>query len=134
MEFWNDFDGSTFFNQIFTTTISIGAIELFRITIDNSRPTIILEFDIHELPDAPPARWKKTPFNTCRIGLNCGEIENLSIKNIPTKEKLNITITKKEKIFTINASNCNSLIEFTTKFPLLCGPSVYWNSIVPQVN
>lgn len=128
MKFWNDFDGSTFFNQIFTTPISIGTIELFNITIDNSRPTIILEFDIEQLPDSPPAKWKKTHFNTCRIGLNCGDISNLLIKNIPTKGKLNISITKNENLFTINASNQNSLIEFTTKFPLLCGPSVYLNS------
>jgi hypothetical protein len=134
MEFWNNFDGSTFFNQIFTTPISIGAIELFNITIDNSRPTTILEFGINELPDAPPAKWKKTPFNTCRIGLNCGEIGNLSIKIIPTKEKLNITITKIENLFTINASNSDSLIKFTTKFPLLCGPSVYLNSVESEAN
>ncbi|RON53858.1 Imm50 family immunity protein [Pseudomonas frederiksbergensis] len=128
MKFWNDFDGSTFFNQIFTTSISIGTIELFNITIDNNRPTIILEFDIEQLPDSPPAKWKKTQFNTCRIGLNCGDISNLLIKNIPTKGKLNISITKNENLFTINASNKNSLIEFKTKFPLLCGPSVYLNS------
>lgn len=127
MEFWNDIDGSTFFNQIFTTPIAIGTIELFALNIDNSRPMIIMEFDIEELPDAPPTKWKKTHFNTCRIGLNCGDIKNALIKNIPTTEKLNITITKKENIFTIQASNKNSMIEFTTKSPLLCGPSVYLN-------
>ncbi|MCU1752884.1 immunity 50 family protein [Pseudomonas sp. 6D_7.1_Bac1] len=127
MKFWNDIDGSTFFNQVFTTSVAIGPVELFTVNIDNSRPTIILEFDIEELPDAPPAKWKKAAFNTCRIGLNCGGVSNLTIKNIPTKEKLNITITQKENLFTIHASNNNSLIEFTTKFPLLCGPSVYMN-------
>lgn len=127
MEFWNDIDGSTFFNQIFTTPIAIGTIELFALNIDNSRPMIIMEFDIEELPDAPPTKWKKTHFNTCRIGLNCGDIKNALIKNIPTTEKLNITITKKENIFTIQASNKNSMIELTTKSPLLCGPSVYLN-------
>lgn len=127
MKFWNDIDGSTFFNQIFTTPIAIDTIELFTLNINNSRPTIILEFDIEEFPDATPAKWKKANFNTCRIGLNCGDIRNLSIKNIPTTEKLNITITKNETDFTIHASNTSSLIEFTTKFPLLCGPSVYMN-------
>ncbi|MET0847462.1 MAG: Imm50 family immunity protein [Pseudomonas sp.] len=127
MKFWNDLDGSTFFNQVFTTPIAINMIELFTISIDNNRPTIIIEFDICELPDAPPTKWKKSEFNTCRIGLNCGGISDLKINNIPTKEKLNITITKKENLFIVHASNKDSLIEFTTKFPLLCGPSVYMN-------
>ncbi|MGG7553688.1 Imm50 family immunity protein [Pseudomonas sp. ES3] len=127
MKFWNDLDGSTFFNQVFTTPIAINTIELFTVSIDNSRPTIILEFDISELPDAPPTKWKRSEFNTCRIGLNCGGIGDLKINNIPTKEKLNISIIKKENIFMINASNKDSSIQFTTKFPLLCGPSVYMN-------
>ncbi|TBN32525.1 Imm50 family immunity protein [Pseudomonas sp. BGI-2] len=127
MKFWNDLDGSTFFNQVFTTSIDINTIELFTLSIDNSRPTIIMEFDIFELPDRPPTKWKISEFNTCRIGLNCGGISDLKIFNIPTKEKLNISITKKEDLFTVHASNRESLIEFTTKFPLLCGPSVYLN-------
>jgi hypothetical protein len=127
MKFWNDLDGSTFFNQVFTTPIAINTIELFTVSIDNSRPTIILEFDISELPDAPPTKWKRSEFNTCRIGLNCGGIGDLKINNIPTKEKLNISIIKKENIFMVNASNKDSSIQFTTKFPLLCGPSVYMN-------
>lgn len=52
MKFWNDIDGSTFFNQVYNTPVAIGTIELFTISIDNSRPTIILEFDIEELPDS----------------------------------------------------------------------------------
>ncbi|MGE8483427.1 MULTISPECIES: Imm50 family immunity protein [Pseudomonas] len=127
MKFWNDLDGSTFFNQVFTTPIAINTIELFTVSIDNSRPTIIMEFDISELPDAPPTKWKRSEFNTCRIGLNCGGIGDLKINNIPTKEKLNISITQKENLFMVNASNKDSLIQFTTKFPLLCGPSVYMN-------
>ncbi|MHC8380130.1 Imm50 family immunity protein [Pseudomonas sp. LB3P14] len=128
MKFWNDIDGSTFFNQVFNTPVAIGTIELFTISIDNSRPTIILEFDIEELPDSPPIKWKKSEYNTCRIGLNCGGVNNLMIKNIPTKEKLNITITKQENTYRIHASNSSASIEFTTKFPLLCGPSVYMNN------
>jgi hypothetical protein len=128
MKFWNDLDGSTFFNQIFTTSVEIDTIDLFTINIDNNRPTIIFEFDIKQLPDAPPPKWKRSDYNTCRIGLNCHGISDLTIKNIPTKEKLNITITNKENIFTIHASNTSSLIEFKTNSPLLCGPSVYMRS------
>lgn len=132
MKFWNDLDGSTFFNQVFTTPVAISTIELFTVNIDNSRPTITLEFDISEFPDAPPIKWKRSEFNTCRIGLNCGGISDLKIKNIPTKEKLNVTISQNENLFTIHASNEESLIEFTTKFPLLCGPSVYMNDKSPK--
>ncbi|MGF6488901.1 Imm50 family immunity protein [Pseudomonas frederiksbergensis] len=132
MKFWNDIDGSIFFNQIFKSPVPIGFIELSTVNIDNNRPTIILEFDIEELPDAPPAKWKKAEFNTCRIGLNCSEISNLTIKNIPTKEKLSIRITQSENLFTIHASNNSSIIEFTTKYPLLCGPSVYMSDKKPE--
>jgi hypothetical protein len=59
MKFWNDIDGSIFLNQIFKSPVPIGFIELSTVNIDNNRPTIILEFDIEELPDAPPAKWKK---------------------------------------------------------------------------
>ncbi|WP_248807439.1 Imm50 family immunity protein [Pseudomonas sp. MWU13-2100] len=128
MNSWNELDGSTFFNKIFTTPVAIGSIELFTINIDNSRPTIILEFDITEYPDTPPEKWKKSGFNTCRIGLNCGNISNLTIKNVPTNKKLNIKITQNGNSFTIHASNNDSLIEFTTKSPLLCGPSAYINN------
>lgn len=127
MKFWNDIDGGIFFNQVFRTPVAIGLIELFTVNIDNNRPTIILEFDIKELPDAPPAKWKRAEFNTCRIGLNCSEISSLTITNIPTKEKLSIRITQSDNLFTIHASNNNSTIEFTTKSLLLCGPSVYMN-------
>ncbi|MBK5300757.1 MULTISPECIES: hypothetical protein [Gammaproteobacteria] len=48
-----------FFNQIFKTPVAIGLIELFTVNIENNRPTIILEFDIKELPDAPPAKMEK---------------------------------------------------------------------------
>jgi hypothetical protein len=120
-----------FFNQTFKAPVVIGLIELFTVNIDNNRPTIILEFDIEELPDTPPEKWKKAEFNTCRIGLNCSEISNLTIKNIPTKEKPNVIITQSGKIFTIHASNSSSIIEFTTKSPLLCGPSVYMNDKKP---
>ena len=110
MKFWNDIDGGIFFNQVFRTPVAIGLIELFTVNIENNRPTIILEFDIEELPDAPPAKWKRAEFNTCRIGLNCSEISSLTIKNIPTKEKLSIRITQSDNLFTIHASNNNSTI------------------------
>ncbi|PQP01640.1 hypothetical protein C5612_20030 [Pseudomonas frederiksbergensis] len=129
MKSWNELDGSNFFNRIFTSAIAIGEVELFSISIDNSRPTITLEFDIPEYPDAPPEKWKQSGFNTCRTGLNCSNIENLIIKNIPTRKKLAVKISHQDNIYTIILSNNESLIEFTTKHPLLCGPSAYMNTL-----
>lgn len=127
MKYWNDLDGSIFFKKIFTTVIPIDEISLFSLTIDNDRPTIILEFDISEYPDAPPLKWKQHEFNTCRIGLNCSNIDDLLVKKIPTKEKLHLTISKHGKKSMIRAANRESVIEFTTEHPLLCGPSAYRN-------
>lgn len=128
MNYWNELDGSTFFNKVFTTSISIGEVQLFTLNIDNDRPVAILEFDISEYPDTPPIKWKQSGFNTCRIGLNCSNIKDLLIKNIPTHKKLSVTISNKKGDFIIRLANDDSLIEFTTKHPLLCGPSGYINS------
>lgn len=128
MNNWNELDGSIFFNKVFTTDILIGKISLFSVNIDNNRPVIILEFDIPNYPDSPPTKWKQSGFNTCRIGINCSNIEGLLIKNIPTSKILSIEITKNGEKYKIRASNEDSLIEFATKRPLLCGPSAYTNS------
>lgn len=128
MKFWNELEGSTFFNKVFSKSIPIESIELFSITIDNDRPSITIEFDIPELPDKPPDKWKKSGFNTCRIGIHCGNIFNLEIKNIPTQEKLSITIENSQGTYFTTISNSNSLISFTTRYISLCGPSVYMNS------
>ncbi|MBV4488933.1 immunity 50 family protein [Pseudomonas sp. SWRI153] len=129
MNFWNDLDGSSFFNRIFTSQIPIGEVTLFSVNIDNNRPIVILEFDIKEYPEAPPIKWKQSGFNTCRIGLNCSNIEELLIKNIPTKKNLTVSILNEAGSYRIRAINDESVIEFTTKHPLLCGPSAYLNSL-----
>ncbi|HEX4550944.1 Imm50 family immunity protein [Pseudomonas sp.] len=128
MNSWNELDGSSFFNRVFTTPIPIGEVTLFSLNIDNNRPVIILEFDIAEYPEVPPTKWEKSGFNTCRIGLNCSNIEGLLIKKIPTQNKLTITISNEDGKYRIRAKNEDSIIEFTTKHILLCGPSAYLNS------
>lgn len=127
MIFWNELDGSMFFNKVFSRPIPIGEITLSSIKIDNNRPVIILEFDIPEYPDSAPAKWSQSGFNTCRTGINCSNITKLSIKNIPTSCKLALKITKKETEFEVIASNNESIISFTTRHILLCGPSAYLN-------
>ncbi|PCR92836.1 hypothetical protein CP336_29675 [Pseudomonas fluorescens] len=129
MKTWNDLDGNTLFNRVFTKPIKISTIRLFQITIDNNRPNITFEFDIPETPDSAPEKWIKAGFNTCRIGLSCTDTKELILKNIPTQEDLNIKIEKFDEYFLIHAENKHSLLEFKTKYPLLCGPSVYMSAI-----
>ena len=122
-------ENNILFNKIFSTQVAIGSVSLYSITIDNDRPTITIEFDIPELPDKAPEKWKKIGFNTCRIGIRCGDIYNLTIKNIPTSETLEVTILKTEDSFTATLCNRESLITFSTEFISLCGPSVYMNGL-----
>lgn len=129
MKHWNEMENNILFNKIFSTQVAIGPVSLYSITIDNDRPTITIEFDIPELPDKAPEKWKKTGFNTCRIGIRCGDIYNLTIKNIPTTKTLEVTILKTEDSFTATLCNRESLITFSTKLISLCGPSVYMNGL-----
>ncbi|OPA95691.1 hypothetical protein BFW88_08080 [Pseudomonas fluorescens] len=127
MKFWNDFDRSIFFNKVFSLRIPIGTIVLFSVDIDNDRSHITLAFDIPEIPDRPPEKWIIEGFNTCRIGLSCGGLSDVLIKNIPTFDTLKMTVQKFEDFFLIRAESADALIEFKTKYPSLCGPSVYIN-------
>jgi len=127
--FWNELDGNIFFNRIFSAPITIGEIELSSLTLDNDIPTIILEFDIAEYPDAPPPEWVQSGFNICRIGLNCGTPKKIKIINIPTNNKLTVQITHQQDSVLVQAFNDTSLIELETKHLLLCGPSAYKNII-----
>ena len=128
MKYWNSLDGSIFFNKVFSTPIAIGAVELFTIIINNNTPDTTLEFDIPEIPDSPPEKWKKMGFNACRIGINISNIQNLTIKNIPTKGKLHTSIAKEDNRYTVKLYNQDSLIQFSADHILLCGPSVYMNA------
>ena len=129
MKYWNEMENNVLFNKIFSTQVAIGSVSLYSITIDNDRPTITIEFDIPELPDKAPEKWKKSGFNTCRIGIRCGDICSLTIKNIPTKKNLKVTILETEDGFTVTLLNKDSLITFSTELISLCGPSVYMNSL-----
>jgi hypothetical protein len=127
MKFWNDFDRSIFFNKVFSQSILIGDIVLFSIDVDNDRAHITMAFDIPEVPDRPPEKWKAEGFNTCRIGISCGGLRDVIIKNIPTSDTLKMTVQAQEGFFLVRAQSETSLIEFKTKYPSLCGPSVYIN-------
>lgn len=127
MKYWNELENTIFFNKVFTYPVEIGEITLFSVTIDNDRTNIGLGFDISETPDAPPEKWIKEGFNTCRIGLDCGGLSDVKIKNIPTKETLKMVITKHENYFELQATSKSSAIELKAKYISLCGPAVYIN-------
>ncbi|WP_338480656.1 Imm50 family immunity protein [Pseudomonas trivialis] len=127
MKYWNELDNTIFFNKVFTYPVEIGEITLFSVTIDNDRPNIGLGFDIPETPDTLPEKWIKEGFNTCRIGLDCGGLSDIRIKNIPTKEKFKMVIIKRENYFELHATSKSSAIELKAKFISLCGPAVYFN-------
>ena len=128
MKYWNDIDNSTFFNRVFSYPVPIDQLELAEINIGNERNNIVIGFDILEIPDNPPAKWQKTEYNTCRIGIDCGEIHSLLIKNTPAAETLNIKISKADTHYHIQASNNESIIDFAAKFICLRGPSVYFST------
>lgn len=125
MKHWNDIQGSTFFNMIFSSPIAIGEINLFTLKIENNYSTVILGFDISETPDAPPRKWKNIEFNTCRIGITCSEIEELFISNLPNQKKFQLTIAKMDSRFKVSATAEESSISFTTSFISLREPAVY---------
>lgn len=125
MKHWNDIQGSTFFNMIFSSPIAIGEINLFTLKIENNYSTVILGFDISETPDAPPRKWENIGFNTCRIGITCSEIEGLFIRNLPAKNNFQLTIEKIDSRFKVSAIAEKSSISFTTSFINLREPTVY---------
>lgn len=127
MKFWNDFDRNILFNKVFSQRIPIGEIVLFSVQLDNDNAHITLAFDIPELPDRPPEKWTTEGFNTCRIGLSCGGLSDVIIRNVPTSATLRMTVQKHEDFFLLRAESASSLIEFKTMYPSLCGPSVYIN-------
>ena len=63
---------STFFNKIFSTPVAIGIVELYSISIDNDRTNISLEFDIPELPDVIPEKWRKKDSIHVVLAFNAG--------------------------------------------------------------
>jgi len=128
MKHWNELDGSVFFGKVFSAPVDIGLVELFAVHIDNNRPSVTVEFDIQELPDTLPGKWRKNEFNTCRIGISCGNFRELEIKGVPTNELLKVDIAVLAGEYRVRISNKDSLISFTTKHVSLCGPSVYFNA------
>ena len=128
MKFWNELDGSVFLSKVFSSPVPINAIELFGVSIDNDKNNMTIGFDIDEVPDVIPEKWSRTKFNTCRLGLEFGEIRELSMKNIPASSKLKVEIKKTEDSYLVDISTGVSVIRFIAKFVFLRGPTVYFNA------
>jgi hypothetical protein len=127
MKYWNDLDQNIFFEKIFSRPVEIGQIALFSMQIENDRPSVGLGFDIPEFPDTLPKKWEGKGYNTCRMGIDCHGIQDLSIKNIPVQEVFFVKITKENNQFYFQATNKNALIEFKAKLITLVDPNVYIN-------
>ena len=130
MKYWNDLDQNIFFEKIFSRPVEIGQIALFSMQIENDRPSVGLGFDIPEFPDTLPKKWEGKGYNTCRMGIDCHGIQDLSIKNIPVREVFFVKITKENNQFYFQATNKNALIEFKAKFITLADPNFYINGPV----
>ncbi|WP_442968564.1 Imm50 family immunity protein [Pseudomonas sp. ZY71] len=129
MKYWNEIEGSKFFNMVFSRNISIGEIKLFALNMDNNLSTLTLAFDIRETPDTPPKKWEPIGYNACRIGITCGEIRDLTTSKIPTQKNLHLSIQSIGDRYMISAVSDTSNITFTTSSLRLREPSVYFTDL-----
>lgn len=125
MKFWNELEGSKFFSMVFSGDVVIDQVKLFSLFVDNNQSTITLLFDIKELPDTPPGKWKAISYNACRVGITGSEVENLIVRRLPTTESLKLTIEKVGSCFVVSAKSECSIVEFTASFIALRDPTVY---------
>ncbi|MFY0731050.1 Imm50 family immunity protein [Pseudomonas sp. NFX15] len=130
MKYWNDFEGSVFFNMVFSGLIEVGEVKLFSFNIDNVGATVALAFDIKELPDKPPLKWRAINYNACRVGISCSEVSDLSVRDLPTSSVLALTVERYDSRFRVSVGAENSLIEFTAAYVRLRDPSVYFTDDV----
>ena len=99
MKHWNELDGTIFFNKVFSQPIEIGKAYIHSLGIENDQPSFGIGFDIPDFPDVLPEKWKNKGYNTCRIALNCYEISNLKIVNLPRREIFTINIKRENGYF-----------------------------------
>lgn len=130
MRYWNDFEGGTFFNMVFSGLIEVGEIKLISLIVDNSWSTVTMAFNIKELPDKPPLKWRSIEYNACRIGIRCSEVSEVHVKNLPTNSPMNMSIERRDSRFRVVVVADNSSIEFTAAYLRLGEPSVYFTEDV----
>lgn len=125
MNHWNEIHGSKLFNMVFSRNVPIGEIKLFTLNIDNNLSTLTLAFDIREIPDTPPNKWKSIEYNACRIGITCSEVTSLTISNLPIREIFQLSIKNFESGHLVRIASETSEIKFITSSLRLREPSVY---------
>lgn len=122
---WNDIDGNTLFNKVFTKPVELGEIDIFDIKIDREASTVIISFDlIDELPDNPPPKWVKG-YNRCRCGINCSGVEYLKIDGMSTDMLANITIDIHTENNEVIINGRDIFLNLKCSHIQLMGPSVY---------
>jgi hypothetical protein len=126
MKYWNEIHNSKFFNMVFSQNIPIGEIKLFTLNIDNNLSTLTLAFDIREIPDTPPNKWKSIEYNACRIGITCSEVTSLTTSNLPAREIFQFSIQTLESGHLVCIASETSEIKFITSSLRLREPSVYF--------
>lgn len=97
MKYWNEIENTIFFEKIFSQPVEIVEIFLLSLQIDNDRPRLGIGFEIPEFPDVLPEKWKDKGYNACRLGIDCYEISDLKILNIPNRDTFAVEITKKRR-------------------------------------
>ncbi|PLR63060.1 hypothetical protein QCBJ_11885 [Pseudomonas sp. QC2] len=125
MKYWNELDKNIFLEMIFSQPVEVGEITLTSLQIDNDRPSLGIGFDISEFPDRLPEKWKNKGYNVCRFGIDCYEIRDLKIINIPTHKDLSLKIRKEYDHLLFQATNKDSLVEFKAESISICDPNVY---------
>lgn len=131
MKYWNELDGSVFFNKVFSRAIEIKKAYIHSLNIENDQYSFGIGFDIPEFPDRLPEKWKDQGYNTCRIGLSCSEMSDLKIANLPSRDVFIVTIKQENGIFTFTAKSKSASVEFRATWLSLAGPSVYMNCPEP---
>lgn len=132
MKHWNNLDGTIFFNKVFSQPIEIGKAYIHSLRIENDNNDVGIGFDIPEFPDQLPEKWRNKGYNTCRVGLSCSNITNLTIINLPARQVFIIKIKQEAEHFCFTAESENASIKFDAKWVSLSGPSVYMNSPEPE--
>lgn len=133
---WTDLNGSELLKRVFTHPVPIEEVSIFSIIINRDGPNICIDFDLkNKIPDAPIKSWTQSKFNRCRIGINCGGVEELLITGWGTANNAIAIIEKVSPEKTrVRFFNKKLQISFLCTDLTVTGPSVYLDSFVAQID
>lgn len=58
---------------------SLAAVRLHEVTLHQDGPTVVLRFDLAELPPAPPSKWQKAGLNTVQLKLSLEGVREVTL-------------------------------------------------------